>query len=183
MVRISFQQTMSDESEPMKESPSSAMSGIAELVREHYLSVYRFAYRMSGTSHDAEDLAQQTFLNAQQRLAALREPDRVRAWLFMITRNLYRRKLRDARPVESLPLDGLPAPDAVKGFEPLDSESLQRALNLLPEEYRVVLVLFYFGDLPYREIATQLDLPMGTVMSRLSRGKQLLREWLKADDF
>jgi RNA polymerase sigma-70 factor (ECF subfamily) len=166
-------------------SPDASRSTLDELVRTHYLSVYHFLWRLSGSQHDAEELVQQTFLNAQRNLASLREADKARAWLFMIARNLYRRRLRDDRGpgVEPVPLDQLPSSRVTSTFEPLDSDSLQRALNSLPVEYREVLVLFYFRDLPYREIAEQMQLPIGTVMSRLSRGKQLLREWLKPENF
>ena len=67
--------------------------------------------------------------------------------------------------------------------EQLDTDSLQAALSSLPEEFRSVLVLYYFKELNYREIAEQLDVPIGTVMSRLSRGKKQLRERVSPDDF
>ncbi|MDA0284676.1 MAG: sigma factor, partial [Planctomycetota bacterium] len=59
---------------------------ISQLVDQHHESVFRFAYRLSGTSHEAEDISQQTFLDAQRKLDTLRDPDKVRAWLFMIVR-------------------------------------------------------------------------------------------------
>jgi RNA polymerase sigma-70 factor (ECF subfamily) len=65
---------------------------------------------------------------------------------------------------------------------PIDGERLQLALNELPEEFRLVLVMFYFEECTYREIADKLEIPLGTVMSRLSRGKQRLRERLADDD-
>ena len=157
---------------------------ISQLVDQHFESVYRFAYRLSGTSHDAEDISQQAFLDAQRKLDTLREPDKVRAWLFMIVRNLYRRRIRDQATHGEVALEVLVEPAGEERVEQsLDSESLQQVLNSLPEEFRSVLLLFYFRELSYREIAEQLNVPIGTVMSRLSRGKQQLRERISPDSY
>jgi RNA polymerase sigma-70 factor, ECF subfamily len=157
---------------------------ISQLVDQHFESVYRFAYRLSGTSHDAEDISQQAFLDAQRKLDTLREPDKVRAWLFMIVRNLYRRRIRDRVTHGEVALEVLVEPVGEERVEQsLDSQSLQQVLNSLPEEFRSVLLLFYFRELSYREIAEQLNVPIGTVMSRLSRGKQQLRERLSPESY
>jgi RNA polymerase sigma-70 factor, ECF subfamily len=162
---------------------------ISQLVDQHYESVFRFAYRLSGTSHEAEDISQQAFLDAQRKLDTLRDPDKVRAWLFMIVRNLYRRRIRDRVTHGEVALEVLADPvDQKRGSDErveqaLDSESLQQVLNELPEEFRSVLLLFYFRELSYREIAEQLDVPIGTVMSRLSRGKKQLRERISPESY
>ena len=162
---------------------------ISQLVDQYYESVFRFAYRLSGTSHAAEDISQQAFLDAQRKLDTLRDPDKVRAWLFMIVRNLYRRRIRDSVTHGEFALEVLVDPvdqkrDSDKRVEQaLDSESLQQVLNELPEEFRSVLLLFYFRELSYREIAEQLDVPIGTVMSRLSRGKKQLRERISPESY
>ncbi len=162
---------------------------ISQLVDQHYEPVFRFAYRLSGTSHEAEDISQQAFLDAQRKLDTLRDPDKVRAWLFMIVRNLYRRRIRDRVTRGEFALEVLADPidqkrDSDKRVEQaLDSESLQQVLNELPEEFRSVLLLFYFRELSYREIAEQLDVPIGTVMSRLSRGKKQLRERISPESY
>ena len=162
---------------------------ISQLVDQYFESVYRFAYRLSGTSHDAEDISQQAFLDAQRKLDTLRDPDKVRAWLFMIVRNLYRRRIRDRVTHGEVALEVLADPlDENRGGgerveQTLDSESLQEVLNELPEEFRSVLLLFYFRELSYREIAEQLDVPIGTVMSRLSRGKKQLRERISPESY
>jgi RNA polymerase sigma-70 factor (ECF subfamily) len=162
---------------------------ISQLVDQHYESVFRFAYRLSGTSHEAEDISQQAFLDAQRKLDTLRDPDKVRAWLFMIVRNLYRRQIRDRVTHGEVALEVLTEPvdqkrESDKQVEQsLDSESLQQVLNELPEEFRSVLLLFYFRELSYREIAEQLDIPVGTVMSRLSRGKKQLRERISPESY
>lgn len=162
---------------------------ISQLVDQHYESVFRFAYRLSGTSHEAEDISQQAFLDAQRKLDTLRDPDKVRAWLFMIVRNLYRRQIRDRVTHGEVALEVLTEPVVQKREsdkqveQSLDSESLQQVLNELPEEFRSVLLLFYFRELSYREIAEQLDVPVGTVMSRLSRGKKQLRERISPESY
>lgn len=153
---------------------------ITELVSQHYDAVYRLAYRLVGTAHDAEDLTQQAFLDAQRKLETLRDPNSAKAWLCMIARNLFRRKLRDSGP-SGTTLEAIPEPACNASPEPIDGESLQSALNLLPLEFRTVLVLFYFQNMSYQQIAEELDVPIGTVMSRLSRGKQHLRQRLNCD--
>ena len=157
---------------------------IATLVEQHYESLYRFAYRLSGQASDADDLTQQAFLDAQRKLDTLRDPDKARAWLFMIVRNLYRRRLRDQGSHPEVTLEGVGEPASEEiSLQPLDSETLQGVLNELPDEFRTVLVLFYFQELSYREISDELEVPIGTVMSRLSRGKKHLRQRLTPEDF
>jgi len=153
---------------------------ITELVSQHYDTVYRLAFRLVGTAHDAEDIAQQAFLDAQRKLDTLRDPSSAKAWLCMIARNLFRRKLRDAGPAYAA-LEAVPEPTCEASPEPLDTNSLQQTLQQLPPEYRTVLVLFYFQNLSYQQIADELQVPIGTVMSRLSRGKQHLRQRLKGE--
>ncbi len=155
--------------------------GVAGLVDEHYRAVFGYAYRLSGSVIESEDLTQQTFMLAQANLAQLREPRAARGWLYTIARNEFLRR----RPASLLvALDDVseptaPEPDANWFEGELTSERLQTALNDLPVEFRVPVVLFYFENLSYREIAEQLDLPLGTVMSRLSRGKSQLRTKLE----
>jgi RNA polymerase sigma-70 factor, ECF subfamily len=147
---------------------------LRSLIDEHYAFVYRYAYRLSGQAADAEDLTQQTFLQTQSRLHQLREPAAARAWLCAIVRNAYLQSRR--RVLSTYPL--AETEDAVMELPPVDEidpEALQGALNELAEEYRTPLILFYFRECSYKEIAAVLDVPLGTVMSRLSRGKAWLR--------
>jgi RNA polymerase sigma-70 factor (ECF subfamily) len=153
---------------------------IQELVEQHYASLYRYAYRLSGSASDAEDLTQDAFCQAQLKLGQLRESCRAKAWLFSILRNRYLHRVRDARKQQTVPLeyvgdlaDRLPEP-----LPEIDPQQLQQELNELPEEFRTPLILFYFEDFSYRDIAEQMDVPMGTVMSRLARAKAHLRSRL-----
>ena len=154
---------------------------IGQLVREYHAIIYRYAFRLSGSAQDAEDLAQQTFLQAHEKLHQLREPERVRGWLFTILRTTFlkqcrQRKLEPASSVE-LPIDEIPE-DTDEDW--LDEQALQSALDELPAEARLVLTMFYFEQLSYKEIAAKLDIKTGTVMSRLARAKSKLRAKLLA---
>lgn len=149
---------------------------LQQLVEEHYASLYRYAYRLSGSGADAEDLVQETFCKAQVNLDRLRDPGRVKPWLFSILRNEYRLRMRSEQQVVlSLSEAGELAEPLPDPLPPIDSEQLQKALNELPEVYRTPIILYYFEDFGYREIAEQMELPIGTVMSRLARAKAHLR--------
>jgi RNA polymerase sigma-70 factor, ECF subfamily len=148
-----------------------------QLVEQHYESLFRYAFRLSGSSSDAEDLTQDAFCQAQLKIRQLRDATRVKAWLFSILRNAYLHRVRDARRERVVPLDcAADLPERLS--EPLpeiDSQRLQEVLNELPEDFRTPLILYYFEDFSYRDIAEQMEVPLGTVMSRLARAKAHLR--------
>ncbi len=150
---------------------------IARLVVDHHADVYRYAYRLAGSAADAEDLTQQTFLAAQVKLAQLRSSETARAWLFTILRNCYLKSRRRRVPLSAasieLNVNEIPAEGAADAA--VDRERLQAALDSLPDEFKLVLLMFYFEECSYREIAERLGMPIGTVMSRLSRAKGQLR--------
>ncbi|MBY0523495.1 MAG: RNA polymerase sigma factor [Gemmataceae bacterium] len=150
---------------------------VQQLVEEFYLPLYRYAYRLAGSSGDAEDLTQEAFCKAQLQMTQLRDPKRAKAWLFSILRNAYLHRARSQRLHRQVPLDSVgdlpePLPDPLPEVEP---ERLQQALNELDEVFRTPVILYYFEDFSYRDIAEQMDLPIGTVMSRLARAKAYLR--------
>jgi len=156
---------------------ASSADEFPHLVDAHYEAVFRYAFRLSGSSADAEDLTQEAFGKAFTRLAQLREPERAKAWLFRILRNLYLHKVRDDKRHKIIPLDSvgdLPGRETVDQPE-IDPKKLQDALNELEESFRTPLILFYFEEFSYRDIAEQMELPIGTVMSRLARAKAYLR--------
>jgi RNA polymerase sigma-70 factor (ECF subfamily) len=150
-----------------------------QLVDAHYTPLFRFALSLTKNPSDAGDLTQQTFFIWAKQGHALREEGKAKSWLFT---TLYREFLRirrrgdrmtaleDLGPVESDP----PAPevDMVTG---MDAGLVVEALQEVDEVYRVPLTLFYMQDLSYKEIAEMIEAPIGTVMSRLSRGKAQLR--------
>ncbi len=153
---------------------------LAELVERYYALLYRYAYRLTGSQSDAEDLTQQAFLVAQARWDQLRDEDKAKSWLFTIARNAWLKELRGPRCQASCLLDELPGPAAGTTSSDFDEEQLQTALDELPEEFRSPVILFYFREFSYKEIAATMGVPIGTVMSRLARAKALLRQRLTA---
>jgi RNA polymerase sigma-70 factor (ECF subfamily) len=160
-----------------------ARGGIVRLIADYYQPVYRYAYRLSGSATEAEDLTQQVFLIANRNLGQLRNLDSARSWLFRILRNHF---LRDRQKSRRIPItDAAVNLDHVAHEIPeiptvaeIDTERLQMALNALPDASRAILGMFYFEECSYKEIAEQLEIPIGTVMSRLARAKSDLREKL-----
>ena len=149
-----------------------------QLVEHFYMPLYRFALSLSREPCDAADLTQQTFLLWASKGHQLREQSKAKAWLFT---SLYREFLRFERKrgrelgsEEYLP-DAECPPAAANN---LDGDAVLHALFELEEIYRAPLSLFYLQEHSYKEIAETLDLPLGTVMSRISRGKAQLREQL-----
>lgn len=155
--------------------------GLGQLVDTYHAALYRYAYRLTGSAADAEDLTQQVFLIAAQKLEQVRNARSIGAWLYAVLRNSYLREERrlSLERTVNLPIDLEELPEQVLEDE-IDREQLQLALNELPDEYRLIVLMFYFEDCTYREIAERLELPIGTVMSRLSRGKGHLRRHLLA---
>jgi RNA polymerase sigma-70 factor (ECF subfamily) len=156
---------------------------VERFVDAHYEALYRYAYRLSGSSADAQDLTQETFCKAQANLVQLRDKERAKPWLFTILRNAYLHRLRSEKQMPCVSLDGVAEIQDAQPEPPADiaPEALQAALNELSEEFRTPLILFYFEDFSYRDIAEQLNVPMGTVMSRLARAKTHLRAKLSRE--
>lgn len=155
---------------------------IARLVADFHQPIYRYAYRLTGSVPEAEDLTQEVFLIAQQKLGQLRQAECAQAWLFRILRNHFlksrERRRRQPASMADVSLDeNLMAAD-VPPSDQIDRQHLQEALNRLPDNSRIILLMFYFEGRSYREIADELHLPIGTVMSRLARAKRHLRSSL-----
>jgi RNA polymerase sigma-70 factor (ECF subfamily) len=175
--------------EPGSALPLATDVSLPQLIREHAGPLYRYAFRLAGQASDAEDLVQQTFLIAQQKLHQLRENERAAAWLFAVLRSCFLKARRKPQAQtlsgsgeDAFPLDELveqAGGDATDAW--LDREALQLALSELPDEFKIIVLMFYFEELSYKEIAEQLEIPIGTVMSRLSRGKAHLRRRLEPE--
>jgi RNA polymerase sigma-70 factor (ECF subfamily) len=157
---------------------------IGQLVADHHAAVYRYAFRLTGTVCDAEDLTQQTFLAAHVSLAQLRQPENARAWLFTILRHGYTKtkSKRVAVPATQFDINLDALPEEIPDELLIDQERLQQAIDDLPDEFKLVVLLFYFEECSYREIAERLSVPAGTVMSRLARAKARLRARLFKPD-
>ncbi len=164
------------------------------LALVHTDALFATAMRLTRDMAQAEDLVQETFLRAFASFDRFQEGTNCRAWLFRILHNTfvngYRRKVREARAMEphvrDRLTDGLVGSSAVLYLRnperslqrSLLSDELSHALDELPEEFRLPVVLCDLQDFSYKEIAGIMDCPVGTVMSRLFRGRKLLRERL-----
>ena len=150
-----------------------------QLVDDFYSPLYRFALSLSGNSAEASDLTQQTFHRWATQGCALRDPAKVKAWLFT---TLYRDFLRSRRHGARLtaladlsPGVEDPLANEIDLTVNMDAQLVVEALQEVDEVYRVPLTLFYLEDMSCLDIADLIGKPMGTVMSRLSRGKTQLR--------
>ena len=151
----------------------------AQWVADHHEVLYRYAYRLSGAGADAEDLVQQAYLIAHQNAHQVRDANCVRGWLFAVLRNCYCKQRRRRGPLSaaSVELDvNQVAADIAP--EPIDQTALQKAIDSLGDEFKIVVLMFYFEYQSYRQIAEQLQIPLGTVMSRLARAKAQLKRQL-----
>jgi RNA polymerase sigma-70 factor (ECF subfamily) len=158
-------------------------SAFAELVSRHYDGVIRVVYRLCGDADLAQDAAQAAFIQAWTHLPGYQPRAPLRNWLYRIAVNAALQILRPLPPVaweavEELQLvDPQPSPEAALLREER-AALVQKAVMVLPPASRAVLVLREFEGLSYQEIASALDIPLGTVMSRLNYARVLLRELL-----
>lgn len=153
-----------------------------EVVREHSARVYRLAYRLTGNTADAEDLTQETFLRVFRSLHEY-SPGTFEGWLHRITTNVFLDKMRRKQRIR---FDALtdewaarlpsrsPSPEQVYADTHLDAD-IQEALNALPPHFRAAVVLCDIEGLTYEEVADVLDIKLGTVRSRIHRGRSQLR--------
>jgi RNA polymerase sigma-70 factor (ECF subfamily) len=152
-----------------------------QLVDAHYTSLYRFAYSLAGNEHEAGDLTQHTYFIYANKGSTIRDPSKIKSWLFTTLYREFLRLRRHDKRVQSQDhetLDTLLPPVPSDIVTTLDGASAVAALSHLDETYRAPLALFYLQDLSYKEIAETLDIPLGTVMSRLARGKAALKKIL-----
>jgi RNA polymerase sigma-70 factor (ECF subfamily) len=167
-----------------------------ELVLPHLPYLYRLAVRLKGSAQDAEDLVQDTCVKALRAFASLRHPEAVRAWLCQILSRLVLDHHRDEPREQALgdleDLDRFSLYDLIWDEDPFpysdnlhhdflaqfDDDEVRQALLALPEAYRVPLVLLYVEDLSYKQLAEMLGCPIGTIMSRLYRGRKILERTL-----
>ena len=149
------------------------------LVDAHYAALYRFALSLARSEADACDLVQQTFYVWANKGQTLRETAKAKTWLFTtLYREFLRGRRRGARltALEDLPPgEQDPAGEAENLDLKFDAKLVVQALQEVDEGFRAALTLFYLEEMSYQEIAALLEVPVGTVMSRLSRGKAQLR--------
>ena len=165
-----------------------------DLIRRYEKKVYNFAYRLSGNYDEANDVASETFVRVFNALHNFRGDSSFITWLFRIVTNVYldEKKRQRNRPHQSLEEiieleeasvqrqieDPGPTPEVqVQRLE--STELLQNAINSLPEYQRMMIVMYHTENRSYDEIAAILDLPIGTVKSRLNRARLSLRDKLE----
>ena len=150
-----------------------------EVARDHGRFLYTVAYRLAGNDDDAQDLVQEALIRVRRGLERY-EPGSLEGWLARIVTNVFLDEMRrrKRRPADALPDDPDrvldPSPGADEASRELSSE-VQDALASLPVEFRIPVVLCDVGDQSYEQIAQALEVPVGTVRSRIHRGRRLLR--------
>ena len=176
--------TAIDETELVHRAKNGERNAFSELVCIHAQGVRNVIYRMCGDTQIAEDAAQETFIQAWLHLSSYRPQTSLRNWLYRIAVNAATDMLRKEKRILPNDIADLQLTDGRPGPELLVSQQertalVQRAVLSLPDACRAVLVLREYEGMSYHEIADALDIPIGTVMSRLNYGRQLLKERLK----
>ena len=152
--------------------------------------LYNVAFRYVGNRYDAEDLVQETLYTACNKFHQLRDRRKFKSWMFAILRNHFLKWQRKKAPVQAdefengidyfSQLESVSLQQDVASIyeEKIEAETVQSILDKLSEKYKAVLILYYMEDSSYQEIADMLAVPVGTVMSRLSRAKQIMKKAL-----
>jgi len=157
-----------------------------ELTYPHMTLVYNLALKYTGNAFDAEDIVQETYMMAFNKFHQLKDPSKCKPWLIRILRNNFLKTCQKSksrqRLLESEYVEYLKQQIRTKDAEDLivkqaSDRIVKEAIDRLPVKYREVLMLYYMDEMLYKDIAQTLDIPMGTVMSRLTRA----REGLKTD--
>lgn len=145
------------------------------IVQLHHATIYAYCYRLCGDRNQADDLCQQTFMTAFRSLTQLKHSNAAGSWLATTARRLFWQQLKTNSKQQAV--DGhLLEPDATNftiDFE--RGDWVEAALSKVSSIARMILVMYYFEEKSYQEIADELEVPLGTVMSRLARGKSLLK--------
>ncbi|MGE8207482.1 RNA polymerase sigma factor SigW [Heyndrickxia sp. NPDC080065] len=164
-----------------------------EIVEIYKDKVYQICYRMLGNSHEAEDIAQEAFIRAYMNINSFKQERKFSTWLYRIATNLCIDRLRKKKPdyyldAEVAGTDGLTMYSQIAATEKTPDlevedlevhETIQMAIFSLPEKYRSAIVLKYLEELSLIEISQILDLPLGTVKTRIHRGREALRKQLR----
>jgi RNA polymerase sigma-70 factor (ECF subfamily) len=160
------------------------MSEFADLVDAHYQGLYRFALSLTRCADVAADLVQETFCVWAAKGSQLRDRSKAKTWLYTTLHREFLGHHRRASRYTDEPIDeekeAIAAPEGDADRQ-MDGQRALELLGALDETYRAPVALFYLQQHSYKEIAAILDIPIGTVMSRLSRGKEILRRQMTAE--
>jgi RNA polymerase sigma-70 factor, ECF subfamily len=169
-------------------------NAFAELVEIYKDKVFQICYRLLGNRHEAEDIAQEAFIRAYVNIETFNQKRKFSTWLFRIATNLCIDRIRKKKPdyfldaevagTEGLTMYSQVAADVQLPEDEVENmelqETIQKEISKLPEKYRSVIVLKYIEELPLQEISEILDLPLGTVKTRVHRGREALRKQLRS---
>src|SRR5215208_3347495 len=173
-----------NETELVTQAQRGDRNAFGELVRIHAQGVTNVSYRMCGDLQIAEEASQEAFIQAWLHLSSYRPQTSLRNWLYRIAVNAATDILRKEKRILPHAIEDLPLTDSGPGPEALLSQSertalVQKAILSLPDASRAVLVLREYEEMSYHEIADTLDIPVGTVMSRLNYARKVLKEKLE----
>lgn len=171
----------------MTENTSDSRKEFKALTYPHMRLLYNVALKYCGNSFDAEDIVQETYLMAYNKFHQLREKDKCKPWLLRILRNNFLKSYHKKKSIQKL--SETDYVDFVKTEMTQDSAQdilersytnawLQKAIDKLPLKYKEVLMLYHAEEMRYKDIAQTLQIPIGTVMSRLTRARQGLKTLL-----
>ena len=177
-----------NETELVTQAQRGDRNAFGELVRIHAQGVTNVSYRMCGDVQIAEEASQEAFIQAWLHLSSYRPQTSLRNWLYRIAVNAATDILRREKRILPNAIEDLRLTDSGPGPEALLSQSertalVQKAILSLPDASRAVLVLREYEEMSYHEIADTLDIPIGTVMSRLNYARKILKESLKQSLF
>ncbi len=173
-----------NETELVTQAQRGDRNAFGELVRIHAQGVTNVSYRMCGDVQIAEEASQEAFIQAWLHLSSYRPQTSLRNWLYRIAVNAATDILRREKRILPNAIEDLQLTDSGPGPEALLSQSertalVQKAILSLPDASRAVLILREYEEMSYHEIADTLDIPIGTVMSRLNYARKILKESLK----
>lgn len=151
-----------------------------------YRPVYRFALKLCGTPELAEDITQETFLAVWQGVGSFKGKSRFKTWVFGIAYRQFLR-IREKKTIQTIPLEDQheveDSYDAYKHMQSMDvSETVRRAMDAMPDIYRQVVFLVFIESLSYREASEVLDVPLGTIKSRMNYAFNIMREELRENE-
>jgi RNA polymerase sigma-70 factor (ECF subfamily) len=161
-------------------------SGLFEdLAMPHFARLYNLACWLTHDTIAAEDLVQETYMKALRGFSSFQQGTNFRAWIYRILRNTFLTSQTGLKAVATIDLDDETAPERTDEVTPeslllarTETETLQRALELLPVHFREIILLCDLEEMSYQEISQALGIPTGTVMSRLSRARKAMRTLL-----
>ncbi|MFZ0481057.1 MAG: sigma-70 family RNA polymerase sigma factor [Terriglobales bacterium] len=157
-----------------------------ELAMPLFANLYNFAHWLTQDAASAEDLVQETYMKALRGFSSFKQGTNFRAWMYKILRNTFLTTLAGLRASVSLDSDDQTVEPAIPEtpesalLARVEQETIQNALEELPVKFREIILLCDLEEMSYQEIAETLGIPMGTVMSRLSRARKAMRELLVA---